>query len=461
MTLQDTLDEIDELYQTLKTLKPLNEEYEERLWQKFRLEWNYNSNHIEGNTLTYGQTYLLIIKGDVTGDHKIQEIDEMRAHDLVVLKLREYAKDISRELTEADIREWNKIILVRPYWKEAITATGQPTRKLITPGNYKQTPNSVRLENGEIFYYATPEDTPVLMKELVEWYRHQTIRSDLHPVQIAAMLHYKFVRIHPFDDSNGRTARLLMNYELLRKDFPPVIIKSQDKRNYILALSKADAGDIDAFVEYIAIQLKWSLNLTIKAASGENIEEPDDILKEISLWKRQESSKEILKNWKTTEHVKTLYETCIRNLLLEFVEKHKVLMDQFQTALISVSIQEGNHRGSSPKHSLDYNWIKLVDRSYSHEYLSRRQHKGFEQIDDKIVIEITFKTLLRNPVKNQAIKASLHIDFKPSNYTVKTKGGISLQRNYNELITPLELNRITSTALKASFEELKLLSKKN
>ncbi len=80
--LPSSLEKIDSLRQQLKKLKPLKREDEERLWKKFRLEWNYNSNHIEGNTLTYGQTELLLIFEKTTGDHDMREYEEMKAHDV-------------------------------------------------------------------------------------------------------------------------------------------------------------------------------------------------------------------------------------------------------------------------------------------------------------------------------------------------------------------------------------------
>ena len=281
--LPSLLEKIDSLRQQLAKLKPLKREDEERLWKKFRLEWNYNSNHIEGNTLTYGQTELLILFGKTTGDHDIREYQEMQAHDVALKMIVEYANEESREISETDIRELNKIILVEPYWGNAQTADGQPTRKLITPGEYKKEPNSVLLQNGEMFHYASPEDTPVMMKELLEWYCEAATQQKLHPVEIAALMHYKFIRIHPFDDSNGRTSRLLMNYVLLRHNYPPVIIKSADKKNYLNALNKADVGDVNAFVEYISEQLVLSLEMSLKATKGESIEELDDIEKEITL----------------------------------------------------------------------------------------------------------------------------------------------------------------------------------
>ncbi|MEJ0056876.1 MAG: Fic family protein [Bacteroidota bacterium] len=135
--------------------------------------------------------------------------------------------------------------------------------------------------------------TPIKMKELVEKYRNSSQKKLRHPVVEAAMLHYDFVRIHPFDDSNGRTSRLLMNYVLIRNGYPPVIIKSSDKRGYLDALNKADVGLLDAFAQYIGEQLIWSLEISIKAASGDSIEEPDDTDKELDVLAKELNSKNI------------------------------------------------------------------------------------------------------------------------------------------------------------------------
>lgn len=161
--------------------------------------------------------------------------------------------DKERPLTEQFIKELNKIILVKPYWKDAVTLDGIPTQKKIEIGTYKNTPNSVRLKNGEIHEYASPTETPAKMNDLMVWYNENI--NKMHPVQLAAEFHYRFVCIHPFDDGNGRVARLLLNYILLRNGCPPVIVKSEDKENYLTALQKADSGDVIALIEYIEKQL--------------------------------------------------------------------------------------------------------------------------------------------------------------------------------------------------------------
>lgn len=296
-------------------------EDQQRLDRKFRLEWNYNSNHIEGNTLTYGQTELLIMFGKTTGDHDIREYQEMKAHDAALILVKEYANDKTRHLSEADIRELNRMILVEPYYGVAWTEDGQQTRKLIQPGVYKKEPNSVRLQNGEMFHYASPDETPIKMAELMDWFRKVESDKKLHPVQIAAQLHYDFVRIHPFDDSNGRTSRLLMNYVLIRHGFPPVVIKSADKKNYLTALNKADVGDLDSFVEYIAEELVWSLGVYLKAAKGESIEERDDLFKEIDVWKKDLKKRSLTRGIKSKEKVIFISKDSIIKLFQQLYER--------------------------------------------------------------------------------------------------------------------------------------------
>jgi Fic family protein len=272
-------DRVERLKAELKSLQPLTKENQEKLDKKFRMEFNYNSNHMEGNTLTYSETELLLFFDESKGNHTMREYDEMRAHDAAFKLVEEWAGDKERPLTEQNIKNLNEIILVRPFWKEAVTPEGQSTRRLIKVGNYKEHPNSVILQNGEMFHYASPSETPILMQELIDWYR--TEENAIHPCTLAAMLHYKFVRIHPFDDGNGRVARLLMNYVFLRNNFPPVIIKSADKANYLRVLHSADVGDYEPLIDYIAEQLSWSLQISIKAAKGESIDEPGDLDKKI------------------------------------------------------------------------------------------------------------------------------------------------------------------------------------
>lgn len=277
--LNEKIARIEALRAELNALRPLKPEDEHRLWQKLRLEWNYNSNHIEGNTLTYGETSLLLIHGKTMGDHTMREFEEMKAHDVAVSKVRDWSAD-ERGLTEADVRDLNRILLKEPFWKEAITADGQPTRVQIFPGEYKRQPNNVRLPNGEIFQFASVEETGPRMKALMEWFAKD---DGLDPIERAARFHHEFVLIHPFGDGNGRTARLVVNYTLMKAGYMPIVIKSADKKNYLSALQLADAGDLLPLTEYLAEQEVWALELGLKAARGESLVEPEDLDKRIDV----------------------------------------------------------------------------------------------------------------------------------------------------------------------------------
>jgi len=321
MTYQTTsVSTINSLKTELEKLIPVSEVNNKKLKKKFRLEFNYNSNHLEGNTLTYGQTQLLLLFDKSSGDVPVSDIEEMKAHDAALTLIEEMAKEKDRPLTEQFIKELNKMILVKPFWKDAINFDGTPTRKKIEIGQYKTLPNSVRLRNGEIHEYASPEETLSKMGDLISWY-HDNLDT-MHPVQLAAEFHYKFVCIHPFDDGNGRVARLIMNYILLKNDYPPIIIKAADKESYLTALQKADTGNVPALIEYIEKQMIWSLELSIKAAKNQEIEEFGDIEKEIEILKRAKLTKsKIFKTPKVSFEVFNHINDDLWNPLNKFLSK--------------------------------------------------------------------------------------------------------------------------------------------
>jgi Fic family protein len=150
-----------------------------------------------------------------------------------------------------------------------------PTSKTIQVGQYKTTDNHVETATGEMFYFACALATPAKMAELIAWYASQQVRADINPILLAAEFHYRFIRIHPFDDGNGRTARILINFILMRFDYPPAVIKTEDKANYFADLQQADAGLLEPFVNYVAENVNRSLSLMIAGAWGENFDEDD------------------------------------------------------------------------------------------------------------------------------------------------------------------------------------------
>ncbi len=220
-------------------IKPQRDAVKDKLNKKFSIEFNYNSNHIEGNTLTYGQTEVLLLFGKVIGEAKMFDLEEMKAHNIgLKMVLSEALAD--KPLTETFIRQTHQILLREDYEVYRNLPGGISTSYTVHAGCYKTRPNSVITPSGERFEYASPEETPGLMADLVRWYREEEEKAILNPLEIAALFHYRYIRIHPFEDGNGRIARLMMNFILARHNYPLIVVPTKTKRQYLEALSSVD-----------------------------------------------------------------------------------------------------------------------------------------------------------------------------------------------------------------------------
>jgi len=286
MQLNELLAQVDALKAEIDKLRPLKPEVEHRIMQKFRLDWNYHSNAIEGNSLTLGETRAFLLEGLTADGKPLKDHLDIKGHDELISFLQLYIQR-KETLTEADIREMHKILLKEPYEVDAVTPDGRIVKKKVRLGEYKTEPNCVRMKSGEIHNYVQPEDVPAKMAELIQWHRQQDAKHDLHPLLHAGLVHYKFVEIHPFDDGNGRMARILMNLILMRAGFPPVVIKLQGREPYIAALRRADAGETDGIVSFVGQNLLDAEHLYLRGARGESIEDHDDIDKAVALLKQE------------------------------------------------------------------------------------------------------------------------------------------------------------------------------
>ena len=225
-----------------QNLQPLSEENRERLSRRFTVDFNYNSNHIEGNTLTYGQTEILLLFGKVIGEADVKDVQEMTASNVGLKMMTEEAAVNDMPLTQNFIRTLHKTLLREDYTVYRSLPGGVQTSYVIHAGQYKTRPNSVITRYGARFEYASPEETPGLMTDLVDWYNAAEKEGKLSPVELAALFHYRYIRIHPFEDGNGRIARLMVNYILSRHNYPMIVVRSRKKNEYLEALHKADLG---------------------------------------------------------------------------------------------------------------------------------------------------------------------------------------------------------------------------
>lgn len=221
-------------------IQPLSDRDRERLSRKFTVDFNFNSNHIEGNMLTYGQTELLLLFGKVVGEAEMKDLEEMKASNVGLKMMREQAGIKDMPLTQNFIRQLHKTLLREDYTVYRELPGGQQSSYVIHAGRYKTRPNSVITRYDDRFEYAAPEETTALMADLVDWYNEEEKKGKLSPVELAALFHYRYIRIHPFEDGNGRIARLIVNYILARHDYPMIVVRSRGKKDYLEALHQAD-----------------------------------------------------------------------------------------------------------------------------------------------------------------------------------------------------------------------------
>lgn len=341
------MNKISELFKEWQSLQPLKESDQVRLDQKFMLEFNYNSNHIEGNTLTYGQTEMLLMFGKVVENANMKDLEEMKASNVGLKMVKDMALDKEQPLSEYFIRTLHHTLLREDYTVYRQLPDGTTTSYIVHAGQYKTRPNSVITATGERFEYASPEETPALMKDLLQWYNEAEAEGELSPIELAALFHYRYIRIHPFEDGNGRVSRLIVNYILYRHGYPMIVVKSADKDNYLTALNRCDVvvgsvpsdgahaelSQIAPFVEYLSKCLERALNVSIKATKGENIEDTDDWRKNLKLKYRDQINKPEV----TPEIAKKIKEEDFAGLLKQIDDE----LSEFYSIFTSVQWEPG------------------------------------------------------------------------------------------------------------------------
>ena len=231
---------LDKAIEAWRKLQPLSEDDKARLSRRFTIDFNYNSNHIEGNTLTYGQTEILLLFGKVIGEANVKDVQDMTASNVTLNMMKEEALVKETPLTQAFIRTLHRTLLREDYTVYRNLPGGMQTSYTVHAGQYKTRPNSVITRYGDRFEYASTEETPALMTDLVDWYNKAEAEGKLSPVELAVLFHYRYIRIHPFEDGNGRIARLLVNYILTKHDYPMIVVRSRMKNEYLEALHAAD-----------------------------------------------------------------------------------------------------------------------------------------------------------------------------------------------------------------------------
>ena len=223
----------------LDSYRPLNASIVRKLKEQFALEWTYNSNAIEGNTLSLQETEIVLNNGVTIGGKTVNEHLEAINHREGIIQIEKIIQN-QQELTENVIKDIHRIILKGIDDLEA--------------GCYRRT--NVRIVGARMI---PPQAVKIdrLMNELMTWYyENMTVLSI---PELSAQFHYKFVCIHPFIDGNGRVARLLMNLILMKNGYPPTVILKVDRKKYYRVLNEGNLGNLIPFIDFIGKAIERSL----------------------------------------------------------------------------------------------------------------------------------------------------------------------------------------------------------
>lgn len=207
-------DRIKEEYAAQEKIVPLSAR--EKELENFAIKFTYDTNRIEGSTLTFRETSLLLEKGITPNAKPLRDVKEAEAHRKAFYEMLDYKKELSLDT-------------VLYFHKKLF----EDTKKDIA-GKLRQHQVTIA---GSKFTPPFPAEVYPLLMELFRWYRKNKDR--MHPVELAALVHLKLVTIHPFADGNGRISRLMMNFVLNRHGFPMLNISYEKRGGYYRALERS------------------------------------------------------------------------------------------------------------------------------------------------------------------------------------------------------------------------------
>jgi len=234
----------------LEGLRPLPSSLVARLKKQMMIEYTYNSNAIEGNTLTLRETQLVIEEGITVGGKSTTETLEAKNHPEAI-EFVERLVDAKSELTEDVVLQLHKLIMSN------ITEDA---------GHYRTI--GVRI-TGATFMPPPSSEVKPRMDMLLKWLRENP--DELTPIELAAFFHHRFVQMHPFSEGNGRIARLLMNALLMKDGYPFIAtVPKLDRQKYLKTLMEVDLGNTSGFVNFVARCVERALDMYLDA-----LEEPE------------------------------------------------------------------------------------------------------------------------------------------------------------------------------------------
>jgi Fic family protein len=249
--LQTTFDRLYEKKAMLQNSRPLPNIALQKIKEALSIEWTYNSNSIEGNSLTLRETQMVLQEGITIKGKSLREHFEAKNHETALNFLYKLT-DENHLLSSKDILSLHELVL----------------RSIEDDFAGRLRNSGVRIA-GANFLPPNAQKVSGLLDELIQFVNTNPLK--LNDIELATVFHHKFVWIHPFFDGNGRTVRLAMNLLLMRSGFPPAIILKNDRKKYYDALNSANKGNYSKLALLMSQALERTLNIYLQALPGSDL----------------------------------------------------------------------------------------------------------------------------------------------------------------------------------------------
>jgi Fic family protein len=460
MKYKDIKDKIDTIKEKIVLQGKLNKEQLNKINHKFRLEWNFNSNSMEGNTLTIEETRSVMVGNLDVHQKPIKDVLEMKGHDEVISDILKIGKGELR-LSEKRIKEIHSGIMHEE----------DPERKKKI-GNWKPENNEIFNHKGEKYTFVDWELVPDRMHELLNKTNAAIDAISLgkknapHPIDVALQFHLEYLEIHPFYDGNGRTARILTNLILIALGYTPFWITKTERSIYYNFISDIQSygGDREAFYQYVSGLIERSEQLVLDVIEGKDIEEEDDVEKELELLKRQLKGTDDNVVPKSNGVIKELYTNSYRKLFVQLIEKTKKFDEMFVEKKFQSSA-EGNQSWNKGIEYFDEFFENLYEKKSNSVGNSFGEEPKPKKIDD-LRLSISYNGFKHDGLNTFGSYTNIWVLFQPFYYIINDtnsyndNGGYLLKKLYSEPITEEEIKIMVNKLTKKLLEDIKASIKK-
>lgn len=424
MSYSEKRKQVDLLQQKINAHGELSADVKKKINYKFRLDWNYYSNSMEGNTLTMDETRSVMVGNLTVGGKPIKDVLEIKGHDEIISEILQIGKGEAR-LSEARIREIHIGIMHEE---------DEAKKKKISV--WKTEPNYIYNYKNERFDFASPDEVPSRMHDLlnktnaaIDAIQHNK-KDAPHPLDVALDFHLNFVSIHPFYDGNGRTARILTNLLLISFSYPPFWVKTNERSiyNQYIGDIQGYGGNPDLFFEFIADTILRSQQLVLDAIAGKDLEEPDDIDKRVAMLDRMmEGMEEGIQKTKNAEVMQQMLKEIVEPLFRKVFEKVLKISPLFASTEFTYFID-----GSGSTH---HNINELIENIE----ISWEQKKGDV---GNINLRIHLSKLKKLGTKAFDIYDDIVINFDKHKYLIVLQQNDTIERLYHQILSSEKINEV-------------------